>query len=65
MVRCAVSGEDREVRLATEPVVERAEQMPDGLVRVPGVLEPALSDLAVRAAVDPALGAIGRRAGVR
>ena len=60
MVRGAVGAEHREVGDATEPVVERREQGGDrGVVR-PRVLEPALADLAVGAAVDPALLAVAR-----
>ncbi len=58
VVRGPVAPEHREVRLAAEPVVEGAEQVGDGLGVRPGVLEPALADLAVGPAVDPALPAI-------
>ena len=55
VVRRAVGGQDRQVRLAAEPVVQRREQVGDRLVGLPGVLQPALPDLGVGAAVDPAL----------
>ena len=63
----AVRGQDREVGLAAEArrggaVQERRRRR--GRIVGPGVLEPALADLAVGAAVDPALRAVAR-AGAR
>ena len=58
VVRRCRRRQDGEVGLAAEPVVERAEQVRDGLVRAPGVLQPARADLGVGTSVDPALGAV-------
>ena len=57
-MRRSVRGEDGEVGLAAEPVVQRAEQVRGGLVGLPGVLEPARADLRVGTAVDAPFGAI-------
>ena len=62
--RRAIGGDDREVRLAAEPVMQGAQEMADRLARPPGVLEPARADLRVGAAVDPALLAIRRAEGL-
>ena len=62
VMRGAVAGQDGEVGLAAEPFVQRTQQLPDRHVLAPRVLEPALPHLGVRAAVDPALGAVLARA---
>ena len=62
--RRAIGRDDREVRLAAEPVVEGPEEVADGLVRPPGVLEPAGPDLGVGTAVDAALLAVRRAEGL-
>ncbi len=61
----ARGGQDRQVGLAPESVVQGGEQVVDRLVIAPGVLEPACTDLRVGTAVDAArlkVGAAQRRA---
>ena len=53
--RRSVGGEHGQVGLPAEPVVKRGQQVRDRLVGAPGILEPALPDLRVGSAVDPAL----------
>ena len=56
MVRCPVGGEDGQVGLPAEAIVERREQVSGRLIRIPGVLQPPSADLRIRPAVDASLG---------
>ena len=60
VVRRPVGGQDREVGLAAEPVVERRQLRARRRVRPPVVLEPARPDLGVGPAVDAARGPVRR-----
>ena len=58
--RATVGGQDGEVGLAPEPIVEGRQEVLGSLGRVPCVLEPAGTDLGVGPAVDPALRPVRR-----
>ena len=57
-MRVAVGGQDGEIGLPTEAVVEGGQKVGRRFVRAPRVLEPAGADLGVGPAMDAALRAV-------